>query len=132
MCHRMFTKFNISSCAVYQLFSVYEQFFTTSPHVNFPSPSTPSSPPRPPPSFKGPKSGSSPLPFLPPAEQQGPESILNSSTLLSSLSISALSEYKGRRNLNELLLSDNSSVTLEGRTGKNLSQKVTRVPIIEE
>lgn len=82
-----------------------------------------SSPP-PPPSLKGSKSGTSPLPFLPRAEQQGPDSVLNSSTLLSSLSISALAEYKGRRNLSELLLPDTSPVTLEGRTGKNLSHKV--------
>ena len=73
------------------------------------------------------KKYSSPLPFLPDVEQTS--SILplyNQSSLLSSLSISALEEYKGRRRLSELLLPDSGPVALEKKgKGSTLTDKVT-------
>ena len=72
------------------------------------------------------KKYSSPLPFLPDVEQTS--SILplyNQSSLLSSLSISALEEYKGRRLLSELLLPDSGPVALEKKgKGSTLTDKV--------
>ena len=71
------------------------------------------------------RTGSSPLPFFP---KQRPESVLPSytedSSLLSSLSISALSEYKGRRKLGELLLPDGVSIVTDGKSRRGLSEKV--------
>ena len=71
------------------------------------------------------RTGSSPLPFFP---KQRPESVLPSytedSSLLSSLSISALSEYKGRRKLGELLLPDGVSIVTDGKSRRSLSEKV--------
>ncbi|MCG8626517.1 MAG: hypothetical protein MJE68_31525, partial [Proteobacteria bacterium] len=58
--------------------------------------------------------------------------IYNQSSLLSSLSISALDEYKGRRQLSELLLPDSGPVALEkkGGRGSSLTDKVISLAVM--
>ncbi len=73
---------------------------------------------------QGQKRSSSPLPFLPPSEQQVAHSILDTSTLLSSLSISATPEFKGRRKLSDLLLPETVLISQGTKGRRSLSEKV--------
>ncbi|XP_064396222.1 spatacsin-like isoform X6 [Halichondria panicea] len=70
-------------------------------------------------------SSSSSLPFLPELQGGAPDysQYTDHTSLLSSLSVTAEEEFKGRRRLNELLLSENVPVKVEGPNKSGLSEK---------
>ncbi len=72
-------------------------------------------------------SSSSSLPFLPELQGGAPDysQYTDHTSLLSSLSVTAEEEFKGRRRLNELLLSENVPVKVEGPNKSGLSEKVS-------
>ncbi len=71
-------------------------------------------------------SSSSSLPFLPELQGGAPDysQYTDHTSLLSSLSVTAEEKFKGQRRLNELLLSENVPVKVEGPNKSGLSEKV--------